>query len=289
MSDASDTVQQTSTLIREIGQLKGGMFFGLGVITVLALAIVALWLVLRHRERRNEQDAAENSELRKDQRAAQNAAALDSLAETIRQQMSSSTESMTYIQHGMSALSSSVTIMEQTVESTKRHVDQILDRQNGVMTVEQSCGVVEQFFFSVVVEKAFGLIAISLLNDSYDTRKDFVEEAIKTDIARVLYDVRATLKNLPLAIPVDNFFTKVDGEGERFVFCDEVWEAVVHLYQTQNVSAKDRISALRYKILNAVKDYFIDRRQLACAPSTGVIKKTDAYKKHPSSAAIKPL
>lgn len=291
MADTADDLAQSAVLIHEIGQLRYGVFIGLGVIVTLAMGIVALWLILRHREKTREQASAEAQETAKDVRASRHAHALDSLAGTIREHIIAGAEGMTHIQTALGSFGAGVASIESTMHTLHRQIDHVLDRQDGKLTTEQSLAMIESFFFSVVVEKAFGLIALSLLQNNYEQRKAFIQERIKTDVSRVLYDVRASLKSLPLSIRTEFFFTRTEQDGERFLYCDSLWDAVQPLYLAHNTPIGERINELRYKVLNTTKDYFEDCRPLACSSDTHLIKKpqSEPYKKHPSSASIRPL
>lgn len=294
MADTADNLQQTGLLVHEIGQLKAGVFIGLAVLVVFAMAIVVLWLIIRHREKTREQIAAEVQEEAKDRRAAKHADALDGLASTIREHIVSGAESMSLLQNTIGGIVVGVSSIEATLQTMRRQIEHIIEKQDGKLTQEQSLALVESFFFSVIVEKSFGLIALSLMQNNYEQRKVFIQEKIKTDISRILMDVRAALKSLPLTIRPEHFFVRTGGESERFVFCDLLWKAVEPLYQLHATPVGERISELRYKILNTAKDYYEDCLPNAASTSgtRPIVNKkvpTEVHRKHPSSASIRPL
>lgn len=161
------------------------------------------------------------------------------------------------------------------LDKVEQAVKSVLDKADGLMTIEDSLRVVEVYFSAINTEAA-RIVARSMEENDFDSRKEYVARKVRTAVSEVIEDARANLAEFNLAFDPRMFFrsydSTVDG-AERFVLCDQVWATVMPLYN-HDAPLNQRLEEMRLLLLNNIRDQFShiskrvwDRKQKQSASS----------------------
>lgn len=228
---------------------------------ILALAgIAGIFLLIRHylkvkkdREAKQQrEDQAVLIERAKQSRAVLYTDALNGLTRAF-------SEHTTNEEHLLERLDATLDRVSGSVGRVDACLTTFLLCQTEAVNVVDSKRLIKEKFTGQVLHAIVYLIEKSLRENDFVRRQTFITSNMKTGIGQILVQARNELRDYKLAVHSDEYFlTLPDTQAERFILCENIWNAVEGLYKAPN-PLDQRLQELRLTVQNVIADYVTER------------------------------
>lgn len=140
-------------------------------------------------------------------------------------------------------------------------LDAVRNCLDGKINKANSLRVIHAKFESVQMRLQY-VVERSLQSNGYNGQEQYIADKLRTEMGDVLSEARQQLERLDLSVDCSYIFSLKNQDGtERYILCDEVWEAVQSLFSQEEQDIRNRIEHARLKIRNVVADYVSKRLQ----------------------------
>lgn len=115
-------------------------------------------------------------------------------------------------------------------------MEEIRDRQKNVISKSDSIRIILNKFNDVVKREVISIFEWSIINNNYETRKEFVRKKIKTALAEVIILAKKSLSEFNLSVELDKFFITYVNEKDsnvHFKLVDLLWDDVEPIYHKE--------------------------------------------------------
>lgn len=297
----AEVIQAYAELVTSLSQFKSGMFTLL-CITILSLGLGSAFMFFwfrramqkdRDRAEAREHQREQEMEAAKQARASlfthaqiEQAKSLTSLVLTIQATNEATAKLNDSSNRTLSDLGSTVAKTGQALSSVAGVVKRLADKVEGRLSRDDSRRFVGTKLNADMYRGVCNVVERSFNENHYLGREAFIADRVRSRIRDVMVTTRNELKELPLALSVDQFFpTTTDDAGERFTLCDQIWIKVAPLFEDKR-PAGDRMDEAALLIENIIKDHLarVLRRDSAAegeSPSE-VIRKMSSSQQVPS-------
>ena len=139
-----------------------------------------------------------------------------------------------------------------TLERMTMVLEELRDRQRGVMSQSDSLRLICNYFNDVVKDEIQQIFRWSLLNNHYESRKDFIRKKIKTKMAEVFTLAKKSLNEFHLSVDLDKFFPTYKSDNAIYYrLVDDLWDTIEPVYDSS-----------RYKNDMPIKDQQIEEMMI---------------------------
>jgi hypothetical protein len=243
MADA--TALDAPQILEAIGQLRTGGLILVGLIVVCALLAWMLWLrskrsqsLLDTATQRHAARAKELENAAKEKRATLYTSSLNSLKTEITRLRADTGEGSQAIQDALatqtSALSKSLTGLEGG--HTQRQADltvllrELLDRQKGVINLEDSFRIIELNFRFDIKPSVLSTVEASIRNNHYHQEAAFIQERFLARVNKILFTAQEALGFYTLSVRIDFFLPS--NNTKHYELTDHLWDALRAVHET---------------------------------------------------------
>ena len=143
-------------------------------------------------------------------------------------------------------------------------MDELLDRQKGVINLDDTLRIIDECFQRSVKPAAVATAEQSLRANHWSTDRVFIEERVKQELNNTLYNCERGISNYQLSIDHKLFFPgQADGPFDLAVI---FWNIIKELHEAgaaEQSSLDQRIRLARIRIENAANLMFNEAKQAA--------------------------
>ncbi len=262
----TEAIKATTELANSLSQFKMGILLSL-CITILGGGFMFFWFrraMSKDRDRAEEAQKIREQEIEvaKQARAAlftqaqlENAKAMASLSATIQATHDGMQSMNQATNRALTDLGSTIGRNNQVLVTVANAVRRMTDKVEGRISRADSQKFIAAKLNSDMFRAICAVIERSFVENHYQGREAFISDRVRSRIRDVMVAVRAELKDLPLAMPVEAYFpTTTDDSGERFSLCDTIWTKTCHLFEDPRPIDK-RIEEASLTVENLIKDH----------------------------------
>lgn len=243
MADATDI--DAPKILEAIGQLRTGGLILVGLIVVCALVAWFLWLrskrsqaLLDAQAQCAEARAKELENEAKEKRADRYTAALDSLKTEITKLRTENGKGSQAIQDAVAQQTSALAKSINTLESghAQRQADltvlmrELLDRQKGVINLEDSFRIIEINFRLEIKPSILSTVEASIRNNHYSQEAAFIQERFVARVNKILFMAQEALSFYTLSVRVDFFLPS--NHSKHYELTDQLWDVLRSVHET---------------------------------------------------------
>lgn len=237
MADADSAIDSSAKVLEAIGQLRTGGLILVGVITVCALIAWGLWLRNQRANRIADAAAAKLENDAKEKRADRYTAALSGLQTEIVTMRKDTAAGSQAIQKLVTTQTSSLIQSVASLEAghVQRQGDlsalmrELLDRQKGVINLEDSLRIVELNFRLEVKPSVLTTIEASIRNNHYTSDPDFIRDRFLARINLILHTAFTALDFYTLSVK-PAFFFPADAE-KHYELANTLWASLKAIHE----------------------------------------------------------
>jgi hypothetical protein len=247
------SAQDVTALIQTVDQLKLGAMLFLGFLVLVAVGVYAMWLRARAHDRKAETQAAAAAQEAENARSARLTDALDKLASAMSDHEKWEVQQFANLKSAMESdiheviqdsrdqidrvVRAQATIAEVQRTQTDRIVKQqekassaladgiaslrdimqrMLDRQNGLMTADDSRRVIKNAFDSMLLPEFSRICEASIRNNDFERRAAFIKEKVCGAMNKTVNNVLTYLNEYKMTIDYRKYFSILTDDGIRF-------------------------------------------------------------------------
>jgi len=147
---------------------------------------------------------------------------------------------------------------EQRTSGLDKIMAEIRDRQRNVIGHNDSIKIIINKFNDVIENEVIKIFEWSIINNDYESRKDFVRKKIKTKIAEQISLAKESLGQFNLSVDLGKFFITYKDEKSNnihFKIVDQIWDNVEKVYHKENYSGnvvEQQLEEMQVEINNVI-------------------------------------
>lgn len=273
MTVDKDTLKSGAELVHAWGQLSNAALVGFTILGISIVAAVIIYIIFKYKSNKS----AEDSKYKRAQMYAENVKRLESkidggntrvdksindsnikvvnVLNAINSNIEKLNRELTILKSSSQIENQNFTSMIKKVDEIEKQVEGLIASTSGIMNEGDSAYLVKTYFYKVVMTECDKAIRISLKENDYDSRPEFVSKKVRTEIGNILSEARATLHGLPISINFTALF-KIDdtATSERFLLVDIIWDGIKELFSS-TMSLDEKYEEASLKISNIIRDY----------------------------------
>ncbi|HNX48564.1 MAG TPA: hypothetical protein PLS53_00340 [Thermoanaerobaculaceae bacterium] len=275
MADASNI--DAPKILEAIGQLRTGGLVLVGLIVICALLAWMLWLrskrsqaLLDAQAQRAEARAKEIENEAKEKRADRYASALDSLKTAITELRTNNNKGSQAIQDAVASQTTALSKSIHALESghAQRQADltvlmrELLDRQKGVINLEDSFRIIEINFRLEIKPSILATVEASIRNNHYSQEAAFIQERFVARVNKILFMAQEALSFYTLSVRVDFFLPS--NHSKHYELTDQLWTSLRSVHETpiegtDEAALQRRVQRAQLKAENVMNSFLNTR------------------------------
>jgi len=266
-----------SKILEAIGQLRTGGLVLVGFIVVCALLAWMMWLrskraqaVLEAENQAAIAKAKESENAAKEKRADRYASVLEGLQREIGGLRADTGKGSRAIQDAVgqqtAALSKTVTMLESG--HAQRHTDlsvlmrELLDRQKGVINLEDSFRIIELNFRLEIKPSVLSTVEASIRNNHYNQEAAFIQERFLARVNKILFMAQEALSFYTLSVRVDFFLPS--NQSKHYELADQLWASLKTVHEStadigDETATQRRVQRAQLKAENVLNSFLNTR------------------------------
>jgi hypothetical protein len=293
MAAVSDqlTVDALERVMQTANRLETGAMIFLVALAVLGVVAFLIWGILRTQRDKQVNRRLELEQAAKTTRAETYAAALGKQAAAVselaghisglRRESINGVASIKEVlnEHDIAQRSREIEQVKQLSDvftGMKGVMNEIVDRLDGAINIDDSIRIIEDCFERSVKPQAFSIAEQSLRTNHWNTDSVYIEERVMTELSSMIYHLERSLSNYRLRVDHRLFFGSNGGSD----VAKTLWAIIRTLHQESLTTGPDglsqRLGTAKIRLNNAINTIFNEGKNLALRAHRGPHQNAEA-------------